>query len=310
VADFLAEMAAASHVRCERAMQIVPPDEMRRLALSRDLPVPIAVRPFLLIAEVKLASPSEGVLRAIPSATSGEASPATQSPRDTATLDEVVKQARLYEANEAGLISVLAEPLRFGGDLTHVARAAAAVRTPVMRKDFVVSPYQIYESRAVGASAVLLIVRMLSDETLRHMLIAAAECGLLVILEVFNHADVARARKLMDRHPGSPQLCIGVNTRDLSTLQVDPLRLEQLSPLIDSDVPWVAESGLQTPGDVTRAVERGYCGALIGSALMKSSDPALLCRQMALAGQTAAVNRLVAHKQAARARRDEPEAKP
>ena len=309
-------MASASQARCQRALSIVPADEMRRLALSRELPQPINTHPFLMIAEVKLASPSEGVLRAIPPQPAGPYVPSTPllSRGDplpaNSIINEVIKQARLYEANDAGLISVLAEPLRFGGDLSHVAKAAASVRTPVMRKDFLVSPYQIYESRAVGAQAVLLIVRMLDDRVLQQMIDAAAECGMLVILEVFTDSDVTRAQRWVLGHgaepSGYPQICIGVNTRDLSTLKVNPLRLEELIPVSSPKVPWIAESGLHTPEDVTRAVALGYSGALIGSALMKSSDPGSLCRQMAFAGQTAAVSRLVARKQAERSSLDEP----
>ena len=302
-------------------MNIVPADEMRRLALRRELPAPITTHPFLMIAEVKLASPSEGVLRAITSGSPEPSKPMQSNgeplPANTSFI-EVIKQAKLYEANDAGLISVLAEPLRFGGDLSHVAKAAASVRTPVMRKDFLVSPYQIYESRAVGARAVLLIVRMLDDRVLQQMIAAASECNLLVILEVFNDADIARTQQFIVGHSEQqnvglgihPHLCIGVNTRDLSTLKVSPLRLEELSPHITPDVPWIAESGLQTPEDVARAVALGYSGALIGSALMKSSDPGSLCRQLAFAGQTAAVTRLVARKQAERARLDKPGVSP
>ncbi len=312
MANFLAEMAAASEARSKRAMQIVPSAEMHRIAISRGPAERPAPAGFLMIAEVKLASPSEGILRAIgtptpnspsitPSAAISDAATqrknerAAQTLLANATLDEVVKQASLYDANGANLISVLAEPLRFGGDLSHVAKAAASVKTPVMRKDFLVSPFQVYEARAVGASAVLLIVRMLDDATLQHMLSAAAECGMLAILEIFDRLDLLRAELLVGRFAGKLTICIGVNTRDLSTLQVSPDRLEHLSKFITPAARWIAESGLYTPADVTRAAMMGYSGALVGSALMKSPDPASLCREMVQAGAAAIAARSTAN---------------
>jgi indole-3-glycerol phosphate synthase len=151
---------------------------------------------------------------------------------------------------------VLTEPSRFDGTLAHLEEVVAAVPdTPVMRKDFLVDPLQVSEARKAGASGVLLITAMLSDDKLRAML------------------DCASAGKLL----------VGINTRNLRTLEVDGKRLERLAPLLPN-ARCVAESGLKTADDAAAVAGWGYSLALVGSALMRSEDPAGLVRDMRTAG--------------------------
>jgi indole-3-glycerol phosphate synthase len=156
-----------------------------------------------------------------------------------------------------------------------------------MRKDFLVEPVQILEARAAGASGVLLIVAMLSDAKLRAMLDTAHEHGMFVLLESFGSADLTRIDDLLkaadfDR-AGQGQLLFGVNTRNLRTLHVDPERLQRLAPQLPRG-PRVAESGLYSADDAARVASWGYSIALVGTALMKSPDPAALIKAMRDAG--------------------------
>jgi len=198
----------------------------------------------------------------------------------------VVAQARTYEQVGAAAISVLTEPDRFDGDLSHLAAVSAAVATPTMRKDFLVDPYQIWEARLAGASGVLLIVRQAPDSVLAELRDAAAEAGLFLLLEAFDEADLERAGPLLAGWTGAQPALVGVNSRDLRTLRVVPDRLTRLAPLLPS-FPAVAESGMATPEDIASAVSSGYRLALVGSALMSAEDPARLAAAMLAAGRSA-----------------------
>ena len=158
-----------------------------------------------------------------------------------------------------------------------------------MRKDFLVDPVQVHEARKAGASGVLLIATMLSDATLRDMLDAAWQHGMFVLLESFDEDDLARSSALLDNeidreHAEKGQLLIGVNTRDLRTLEVDNDRLRHLASQLP-DARCVAESGLRTADDAAMAASCGYRMALVGSALMQSDDPAALLLSMRDAGR-------------------------
>lgn len=156
-----------------------------------------------------------------------------------------------------------------------------------MRKDFLVDPVQILEGRAAGASGVLLIVTMLSDATLRAMLDCANEHRMFVLLESFDEEDLRRTRQILntaDRERAADgQLLFGVNTRDLRSLQVDPDRLGRLASALPQGK-CVAESGLHKPQDAAAVASYGYSIALVGTALMQSSDPAELVAAMREAG--------------------------
>ena len=155
--------------------------------------------------------------------------------------------------------------------------------TPVMRKDFLVEPVQVLEGRKAGASGVLLITTMLSDAKLRAMLDCAFEHNMFVLLESFDEEDLRRSAGFLD---ADGDLLIGGNTRDLRTLEVDAERLQRLAPLLP-DAKCVAESGLHVAEDAARAKGWGYSMALVGTALMRSDDPAALITAMRDAGSAA-----------------------
>lgn len=263
MSDFLKTMASASAARAAAATT-------KFSSADFDKPVvPLAPGSFDVIAEIKQRSPAQGELKL-----------QTRSR---------IEQARLYEQGGAVAISVLTEPSRFDGDLGHLEEVAAAVPgTPVMRKDFLVDPVQIHEARKAGASGVLLIAAMVSDAKLREMLDVAWQHGMFVLLESFDENDLARSSRLLETSPdreraAAGQLLIGVNTRNLRTLDVDGRRLKALAPLLP-DARCVAESGLESAADAAAVAGDGYTMALVGTALMRSDDPAALIAAMREAG--------------------------
>ncbi|MFQ5608943.1 MAG: indole-3-glycerol-phosphate synthase [Woeseiaceae bacterium] len=261
MSDFLEQMAALSAERAAVAGTFASSDF--------DKPVnDLELGEFDIFAEIKDRSPAEGEL-------------AMQS-SDRAT------RAKQYAAAGAAAISVLTEPDQFDGTLAHLAEIVAAVPdTPVMRKDFLVDTSQVLEARAAGASGVLLIVAMLGDAKLREMLDCAYEHNMFVLLEAFDEADVERMRALIfsadEKQAEVGKLLFGVNTRNLRTLTVDPHRLEQLI-LTLPDGRCVAESGLRTADHAAQVADMGYSIALVGTALMRSSDPGALVADMREAG--------------------------
>jgi len=174
-------------------------------------------------------------------------------------------------------VSVLTEPEEFKGSLQDLGAASASLTDrgiPTMRKDFLTDPYQVLEARAAGAGGILVIVTMLSDSDVVSLLETAAEHGLFVLLEGFDEGDLERisALDVADRF-SVPILC-GVNCRDLTTLEVEFDRFRRLAPHLLADLPAVAESGVNGTGDVVTVGKLGYRAALIGSALMRSTDAA------------------------------------
>ena len=263
MSDFLQTMAQSSAARAASAGPLT--------AAQLDKPVvPLELGAFDVIAEIKDRSPAEGGLT-------------------TRGVDRTTR-AQQYVAGGAAAISVLTEPSRFDGSLQHLEEVAAAVPgTPVMRKDFLVDPVQILEARGAGASGVLLIAAMLDDARLRSMLDCAAEHEMFVILESFDQQDLARSAKLLDNpadrdRADTGQLLFGVNTRNLRTLHVDPERLETLAPALPPGR-CVAESGLHSAADAAAVADLGYRLALVGTALMRSEDPAALVTAMRDAGR-------------------------
>jgi indole-3-glycerol phosphate synthase len=205
-----------------------------------------------VIAEVKRKSPSKGELADIP---------------DPAAL------ATAYATGGAAAISVLTEQRRFGGSLDDLRAVRAAVETPILRKDFIVTSYQLVEARAAGADLVLLIVAALDDDDLRRLYHEARELGLTVLVEVHDEPETQRAVAL------GAEL-IGVNARNLKTLAVDDDTFGQLAPLVPDDRVLVAESGINGPDEVKRFVGEGADVVLVGEALVKDGDPAAAVRAM------------------------------
>jgi indole-3-glycerol phosphate synthase len=281
--DFLADMATSSRDRSEAARVRVPASELR--ARERDLPpVPrlrLSPQGFDLISEMKLRSTAVGALR-------------------DARCEDVTQRVLAYADAGAAAVSVLTEPSRFDGDLVHLAQAAAALAPhgiPAMRKDFLVDPYQVLEARAAGAGGVLLILRMLPRAALEALLDAALEHGLFVLLEAFDVEDIGLAAQLLGPrrtttggNPGE-SLLLGINCRDLVTLQVVPGRLEEMVGQLPSWVARVAESGVATPEDAARLAACGYDLALVGSALMMGGAPRELAGAMLGAARVALQHR-------------------
>lgn len=227
----------------------VPLEDMKQAALNAA--APIDARAALLgegisiISEVKRSSPSKGALADIP------------EPGDLAIE---------YQAGGAAAISVLTEERRFGGSLGDLDRVRAKVSVPVLRKDFVVTEYQIYEARAHGADIVLLIVAALTDEELARFLELTHELGMTALVEVHDEDETRRAIAVGSR-------VIGINARNLKTLAVDMAVFDRLVGLIPEGVVKVAESGVSGPEDVLAYWKSGADAVLTGEALVKAGKP-------------------------------------
>jgi len=205
-----------------------------------------------LIAEIKRASPSLGQIR---------------SAADPARL------AKAYEAGGARAISVLTEPLGFQGSLDDLLVVRAGSRLPLLRKDFLFTAGQVCEARLAGASAVLLIVRFLSDTELVELKEVAERVGLDVLAEIHDEQDLERATSW-----GFPVL--GVNCRDLETMRVDLAVHERMARLLPKDSVTVAESGIGDVAGLLRARDQGYDAVLMGESLMRQVDPAAFLREL------------------------------
>jgi indole-3-glycerol phosphate synthase len=270
----LSDMAAGSEQRLFAARAAVSDVELRRRCAALP-PLPrlrLSAGAFDLIAELKLRSPALGDLSA-------------------RTMDPIARLRGYAEAG-AAVCSILTEPSRFDGDLSHLRQAAMALApygVPAMRKDFLVDPYQVLEARASGAGGVLLIVRMVGRERLVAMLDAAAEQGLFVLLEAFDADDLAIAADLAaERRGRDEQVLMGLNCRDLQTLQIDFARFARLRGQMPTEWPAVAESGVLTPGDAAIVAGLGYRLALVGTTLMQRDDPAQAVGELLAAGRGAA----------------------
>src|SRR5260221_459980 len=213
-------------------------------------------------------------------------SPASGEVREGSEGSGLARVAGYAEAGAAA-VSVLTEPSRFDGSMRHLELAVRALadRIPAMRKDFLVDPYQILETRLAGAGGVLLILRMLGEAQIAALLECALELKLFVLLEAFDEADIARATGLVNQYRTARQLLGGLNCRDLHTLKVVPGRLEQLARTLPDSVPRVAESGVATAADAGRIAVAGYELALVGTALMEALEPLQLVRAMLSAGR-------------------------
>lgn len=210
-----------------------------------------------IISEVKRSSPSKGALAQIP---------------DPAAL------ASVYEAGGASVVSVLTEQRRFHGSLADLDAVRAAVDIPVLRKDFIVTPYQIHEARAHGADLVLLIVAALEQNALVSLLERTRSLGMEALVETHSRLEALRA---LDAGAS----IIGVNARNLKTLEVDRSTVEQVIDVIPQDVVAVAESGVAQAHDVFEYAKWGADAVLVGEALVTSGDPLSSIQDMVSAGQ-------------------------
>jgi indole-3-glycerol phosphate synthase len=265
MSGFLDSMIRTSRARVDAASRLRPLEEVEESILATRPPRPLrdfGIR-FDLVAEVKPRSPAEGALPG----------------RDP----EAASVA--YEQGGAGMISVLTEPSAFGGSLSNLRRVSQSVGVPVLAKDFLVDPYQVYEAREAGADGVLLIARIVSDESLAIMLATVAGLDMFTLLEAFDHEDLERAAESAS---GRHDVVIGVNCRDLDTLAIVPKRHRDLAGNLPTGQVAVAESGMRGPEDIERVAALGYGAALVGTALMKSGDATATVRSMLDAGRRVA----------------------
>lgn len=267
--DFLERMAEASRARVERALAAESLESLTERARRAARPPALCLGAFDVIAELKLRSPAAGDL--------------------TAGAFDRDAQLRAYARGGAAAVSVLTEPDEFRGslaDLEAAARALTPFDCPVMRKDFLTSPYQVLEARAAGAGGVLVIVTMLDDGEVVDLVGCAQSLGMFVLLEGFDADDLERIAGLELAADTAPILA-GVNCRDLNTLAVDFGRFEALASRLPGRLPAVAESGLESAEDAGRVAALGYRLALIGSALMRTPDPAAALERFVAAGRRA-----------------------
>jgi indole-3-glycerol phosphate synthase len=225
-------------------------------AAPRDVLAALRAPGIGVIAEVKRRSPSRG---------------------DLATIADPAQLAVSYAAGGARMISVLTEHRRFGGSLADLAAVRAVVDVPVLRKDFVISPYQVHEARAYGADLVLLIVAALEQNALDALLDRVESLGMTALVEVHTEEEADRALEAGAR-------VIGVNARNLHTLEVDRGIFSRIAPGLPSEVLRVAESGVRGPGDLLTYAGWGADAVLTGESLVTSGDPQGAVRGLVAAG--------------------------
>lgn len=247
--NILDELAFEAKRRCDEAKERMPSEEIRQRALS--LPSKdfifensLKTKELAFICECKKASPSKGIIA-----------------HDFPYLEI----ARAYESAGADCISVLTEPTKFLGNDKYLKEIANTVSIPCLRKDFIVDEYMIYETRLLGASAVLLICSILSEEQIREYIGICDSLGLSALVEVHDEKEVMAALDAGAR-------MIGVNNRNLNDFSVDTGNSHRLRELIPGDVIFVSESGISCPEDVDRLREIGADAVLIGETLMRAAD--------------------------------------
>jgi indole-3-glycerol phosphate synthase len=253
----LGEIASRTVIRVEKAKKALPPEQARKQALAlaetpdrlqvvRPLPFQRALcaNGLSFICEVKKASPSKGIIA-----------------QDFPWL-EIAKE---YEEAGASAISVLTEPEFFLGSDKYLREIAAAVKIPVLRKDFIIDPYQLYEAKLWGAKAVLLICALLEQETLFSFIALADELAIDCLVEIHSAAEAEEALAAGAR-------IIGINNRDLTTFNVDTGLASRLRKSIPTGILTVAESGIKSADDVRKLKETGVDAVLIGESLMRCED--------------------------------------
>ncbi len=258
MSDMLARICADKRDHIEALKAQTSPDGMKARAADAPptrgfilaLEARVAAGGYGLIAELKKASPSKGLIR-----------------EDFAPSS----LARAYQIGGAACLSILTDGPYFQGKNDHLTAARMATDLPVLRKDFMLDPYQVFEARAIGADCILLIMAALDDGEAAQMEGVAEELGLDVLIEVHNEDELERALKLRSR-------LIGVNNRNLKTLDVDLATTETLAALVPDGRIAVSESGLGSPADLARCTDVGVRCFLIGESLMRQDDVAAATR--------------------------------
>ena len=253
--SFLDQILSAKRAEIEAARALKPQSELERLAAKREefrgFAESLARPGVRVIAEIKRASPSLGDIRP------------DLHPGDLALA---------YQAGGAAALSVLTEPAFFKGSAKDLKRAREFTELPVLRKDFILDPYQVYETAAMGADAMLIIVRILDDETLQSLLALAHGIGLETLVEIHDEAAAQRIAPL------APPL-VGINNRDLAHFHTDTDRAARLAALLPRGTAVVAASGIREEADLQRALAGGLRRFLVGETLVRHPDPAALLRQ-------------------------------
>ena len=254
--DILEELSALRRADAEEAAKAVPYGALEKriaeMPAPRDFRAVFAGPGIHVIAELKKASPSEGLIR---------------PDFDPAAI------ARTYAANGAAAMSVLCEPHRFLGGEACLKTVRATVETPLIYKDFLTTDYQVAAARAAGADACLLIAAVLDDAALGHLLGLAHAFGLTALVETHTEEEVRRA-------VGVGAKLIGVNCRDLRTFRTDPAITAELVAKIPSGVTRIGESGIKTHADILKVKAAGADGFLIGTTLMRAPDPGAKLREL------------------------------
>ena len=253
--SFLDQILTAKRDEIAAARNLKPQAEVERLAAKREdfrgFAESLARPGVRVIAEIKRASPSLGDIRP------------DLHPGDLALA---------YQAGGAAAISVLTEPAFFKGSAKDLKRARDVVELPVLRKDFILDPYQVYETAAMGADAMLLIVRILSDDQLQSLLALAHGVGLETLVEIHDEAD---ARRLA----GLDVPVVGINNRDLAHFQTDVDRAARLAATLPRGAAVVAASGIRAAADVQKSIAAGIRRFLVGETLVKAADPTALLKE-------------------------------
>ncbi|MCG8543487.1 MAG: indole-3-glycerol phosphate synthase TrpC [Alphaproteobacteria bacterium] len=260
MSDILGKICDDKRAHIARCKETIPPSDIEARASAAPpirgfadrLSAAVAGGSYGLIAEIKKASPSKGLIR-----------------EDF----EPQALARAYQAGGATCLSVLTDTPYFQGEDEYLAAARAATDLPVLRKDFMLDPYQVHEARAIGADCILLIMAALEDGMAAELESLAHELGMDVLVEVHNRAELDRALKLRSR-------LIGINNRNLKTLSVDLATTEELAENIPAERIIVSESGLSTPDDLARMAAVGANCFLIGESLMRQADVAAATRSL------------------------------
>jgi indole-3-glycerol phosphate synthase len=256
--DLLTRLLLEARSEVERRKSVMPMGQLERLGAAlpacRDLESALRGERLAVIAEMKARTPVMGCL----------------------STDYVpARLAATYSAAGAAALSVLCQETSFGGRPEHLAEARAVTQLPVLRKDFVVDEYQVFEARAYGADAILLIAAASTPERLRELLALVRRTGMEALVEVHDESE-------MEAAVTAGATVVGVNNRDLRTFEVDLARSSRLRPLLGADRVFVAESGIHTAEDARRLRAAGVDAILVGEALMRSPDPGAKLHELAV----------------------------